>query len=214
MNILQEIAGYIRSKTVVDLNALRERFPGRSVPSFHRDLAKLKCITSYTDNSRYYTLPDIPDYNEHGLWRHGSIMFSINSTAKETVRKLICESSSGLSHAELQGILGIRLYNPLKALVQEEAITSVTDGNKLVFFSGNEAISERQRDNRSDIANAIAEHPFNLNTTIDVLLAVFMENKSTSEDAYRFLKSCKYPHITLKEVVEIFTYYKLPGKKN
>ena len=214
MNILQEIADYILAKTVVDLNALRERFPGRSVPSFHRDLAKLRCITSYTDNSRYYTLPDTPDYDEHGLWRYDSIMFSRNSTAKETVRILICESSSGLSHAELQGILGIRLYNPLKALVQEKAIISVTDGNKLIFFSGDETVSQRQRENRTDIANAIAEHPFNLNTTIDVLLAVFMENKDTAEDAHRFLKSGKYPHITLKEVVEIFTYYKLPGKKN
>ena len=81
MEIQQEIAEYIREKTVVDLNSLSERFPGRSVPSFHRDLAKLKCVTSYTDNSRYYTLPDTPDYDKRGLWRHGSIAFSRNGTA-------------------------------------------------------------------------------------------------------------------------------------
>jgi hypothetical protein len=119
-----------------------------------------------------------------------------------------------MTHAELKEILGIRLYNPLKALVHEEAITSVTDGNKLLFFSGDEAVNQRQRSNRADMAAAITEHPFNLNIVIDVLLAVFLENKETAEEAHRFLKSGKYPHVTRKEVDEIFIYYKLPGKKN
>ena len=214
MNISQEIGEYIKSETVVDLDALKEKFPNRSVPSFHRDLAKLQCITSYTNNSRYYTLPDTPDYDEHGIWRHSGIMFSRNSTAKETARVLICESPSGLSHAELEGIVGIRLYNPLKALVQEEAIISAADGRKLIFFSGDVAVGQRQRNNRSDTAAAMADHPFNLYAVIDVLLAVFLENKDKAEDAYRFLKSAKYPHITRKEVDEIFEHYKLPGKKN
>ena len=214
MNIIQKIGEYIKSETVVDLNALKEKFPNRSVPSFHRDLAKLQCITSYTHNSRYYTMPDTPDYDEHGIWRHGDIMFSRNSTAKETARVLICGSPSGLSHSELEGIVGIRLYNPLRALVKEEAITSVTDGKKLVFFSGDDAVGQRQRNNRSDIAAAVSEHPFNLYTVIDVLLAVFLEKNDNAEDAYRFLKSARYPHITRKEVDEIFEYYKLPGKKN
>ena len=214
MKILQEIAEHIRSEIMVDLDSLRGKFPGRSVPSFHRDLAKLQCVTSFTDNSRYYTLPDTPDYDEHGLWRHGDTVFSRNGTAKETVRVLVSESPSGLSHAQLQEMLGIRLYNPLRALVRETAIISVTDGKMLVFFSGDEAVSQRQRNSRADIAAAIASHPFNLTTVIDVLLAVFLEGKGDVESAYRFLKSGKHPNIARKEVEEIFDYYKLPGKKN
>ena len=128
MDILHEMTKYIRSQTIVDLGALKEKFPGRSVTSINRDLAKLRCISSYTDNSRYYTLPDTPNYDSHGLWRHGNVMFSRNATAKETVRVLIDESTAGLSHSDLQGMLGIRLYNPLKALVREKAVISVPDG--------------------------------------------------------------------------------------
>jgi hypothetical protein len=47
-----------------------------------------------------------------------------------------------------------------------------------------------------------------------VLLAVFLEGKNQVESAYRFLQSVKHPHITQKEVEDIFTYYNLPGKKN
>ena len=214
MDILHEMTKFIRSRTTVDLNAIRERFPGRSLPSIHRDLAKLKCITSITDNSRYYTLPDIPDYDGHGLWRHGNTMFSRHATAKETVRVLINESHSGLSHADLQGMLGIRLYNPLKALVHEKAIIGVPDGNKLTFFSAEEAVGQKQRKSRSDTFSTTADHPFDLVTVIDVLLAVFLEDKDTVENAYGFLKSGKHPHIARKEVEDIFIHYKLPGKKN
>jgi hypothetical protein len=214
MGIQQEVAEYIRMKTVVDLNSLRERFPRRSTPSFHRDLAKLKCVTSYTDNSRYYTLPDTPDYDAHGLWRHDGIAFSKNGTAKETVRVLINESPSGYSHSELQDMLGIRLYNTLRALVGDESVTSVSDGKILLFFSGDEAVCQRQRNSRSDMESAVSDHPFNLTTVIDVLLAVFLEDKDLPESAFAFLKSGKHPHITLKEVHDIFAHYKLPGKKN
>ena len=214
MELLQEIAEYIKTETVVDLKSLRERFRGRSVPSLHRDLAKLKCATSFTDNSRYYTLPDTPNYDENGLWRHGSIGFSKYGTAKETVRVLISESLSGLSHAELQEMLGISLYTPLRVLVEEKAVSSVTDGKKIMFFSGDETVSQRQRNIRSERALAVADHPFNLTTVIDVLLAVFLENRNQVESAYKYLKSGKCHHITRKEVEEIFAHYKLPGKKN
>jgi len=214
MELLQEIAGYIRAKTVVDLNSLTKQFPGRSVPSLHRDLAKLKCVTSYTDNSRYYALPETPNYDKRGLWRHGNIAFSRHGTAKETVRVLVSESPSGLSHGELQEILGIRLYNTLRALVEEKAVSSVLEGKKIVFFSGDEAVDQRQRSSRSERALAIADHPFNLTTVIEVLLAVFLEDRTQVEGAYNYLKSGKHHHITRKEVEEIFAHYKLPGKKN
>jgi len=214
MDITKEIAEYIKAKTVVDLNSLKKKFPGRSEPSMRRDLAKLKCISCFTHNSRYYTLPDIPKYDAHGLWRHGGIIFSKYSTAKETVRMLISNSPSGLSHTELQQMLGIRLYNPLRALIGEKALSSISDGSKIVFFNRDEAISQRQKNNRSEKILAIADHPFNLTTVIDVLLAVFLEDRNQVESAYKYLKLSKHPYITIEEVEKIFIYYKLPGKKN
>jgi len=214
MGILPELTEHIRAKTVVDIQVIMERFPNRSVPSFHRDLEKLHCVTSYTDNSRYYTLPDIPNYDGYGIWKYDNIRFSKNGTAKETARVLVCESSSGLSHTELKDIMGIRLYGSLKTLVHKKAIISVAVGNKLIFFSGDEIVSQRQKSCRSDMASAIISNPFNLTTVIEVLLAVFLEDKVNVEDAYRFLKSGKQPTITRMEVKEIFSYYKLPGKKN
>jgi hypothetical protein len=213
MNILPDLAEYIKSKTVVEFEELKERFPGRSESSFRRDLSKLKCITCYTDNSRYYTLPDIPDYDGFGLWQYGGICFSKHGTIKETARVLISESVRGLTHTELSSILGIQLYNPLRALVKEGAVTCETDGYRMTFYSGDDNVGKRQRSNCTGASGYSIDHPFDLHVTIDLLLAVLLENEDTVEKAHNFLKANKHPDITRKEVEEIFVFYKLAQKK-
>ena len=213
MDVLPELAEYISSRTVVDFEELKERFPSRSESSIRRDLSKLKCVTCFTDNSKYYTLPDIPVYDGFGLWRYGAICFSKHGTIKETARVLINESARGLSHTGLSTILGIPLYNPLRALVQEGSVTCETDGNRMTFYSGDDEIGKRQRSNCPDAARYSAYHPFDLHVTIDLLLAVLLENEDTVDKAHMFLKANRHPNITRKEVEEIFTFYKLAEKK-
>ena len=213
MNILSELAEFINSKTVVEFEELKARFPGRSESSFRRDLSKLKCITCFTDNSKYYTLPGIPDYDGFGLWQYGDICFSKHGTIKETVRILINESICGLTHTDLSNILGISLYNPLRTLMKEGSVTCETDGHRMTFYSSDDEISKRQRNNSPSAMRCSADHPFNLHVTIDLLLAVLMENEDTVDKAYIFLKANKHPDITRKEVEEIFGFYKLTEKK-
>jgi len=213
VNILPELAGYINSKTVVEFEDLKERFPGRSESSLRRDLSKLGCVTCFTDNSKYYTLPDIPDYDGFGLWQYGAICFSRHGTIKETARVLINESARGLSHTDLSSILGIQLYNPLKALLKEGSVICETDGHIMTFYSGDGEISKRQRNKCSNAARYSADHPFDLHVTIDLLLAVLLEKEDTVDKAHMFLKANKHPNITRKEVEEIFDFYKLAEKK-
>jgi hypothetical protein len=213
MNILSELAEYINSKTVVEFEELKELFPGRSESSFRRDLSSLKCITCFTDNSKYYTLPDIPEYDGFGLWRYGGICFSKHGTIKETARVLINDSARGLSHTDLSSILGIALYNPLRALVKEGAVICETDGHRMTFYSNDDEVRKRQKSNSSGAARYSVDHPFDLHVTIDLLLAVLLENEDTVDKAYMFLKANKHPDITKKEVEDIFNFYKLAQKK-
>jgi len=213
MNILSELAEYITSKTVVEFEELKARFPGRSERSFRRDLFKLKCVTCFTDNSKYYTLPDIPDYDGFGLWQYGAICFSKHGTIKETARVLINDSACGLSHTDLSNILGISLYNPLRALMKEGSVICETDGHRMTFYSSDDEIIKRQKNNSPSAIRYFADHPFNLHITIDLLLAVLLENENTVDKAYAFLKANKHPGITRKEVEEMFGYYKLTEKK-
>ena len=214
MDYFHGLYEHIMNHYVTDMASLLERFPGRSVPSFHRDLAKLECISSFTDNRRFYTLPEIPSYDGFGLWRYNGIGFSKYGTAKETARVLIEGSSSGMAYADLEEILGIRLYTALQALSNEKAIISETDGNRKLFFSGSKENYQLQKSSRMGISASNPSHPFNLLVVVDLLLAVINEGADTIDKAFMLLKLRNHPYLTREEVEHIFEHYHLPGKKN
>ena len=49
---------------VLDMKALVVRFPGRSQRSLFRDLTALGYRSSYTHGGGFYTLTEIPDFDE------------------------------------------------------------------------------------------------------------------------------------------------------
>ena len=46
-----------------------------SMPTARRRLKEWKAYTSYNHNGRYYTLPGITEFDEHGLWRYRGRVF-------------------------------------------------------------------------------------------------------------------------------------------
>jgi len=79
-----------------------------SVPTARRRLKEWRAYTSYNHNGRYYTLPGIPAFDEHGLWRYRDVLFSKHGNLKQTVVHLITHSEHGLSSAELGELLGLQ----------------------------------------------------------------------------------------------------------
>ena len=72
----QRLQGLFRREKVLDMRTLRGRFPSRSRRSLFRDLAGLGYLTSYSHAGRFYTLADIAEFDERGLWFFRNIGFS------------------------------------------------------------------------------------------------------------------------------------------
>ena len=83
-----------------------------------RRLSELSYLSSYSHAGRYYTLPDIPQFDPDGLWLHGGVGFSRHGTLKDTVPVLVDRSESGVLHRELQRRLQVRVHNTLLDLVR------------------------------------------------------------------------------------------------
>jgi len=64
-----------RKEKVMSLKQLADRL-NCSERTVQRQLKKWRTYTSYNQNGRYYVLPDIPRFDEHGLWRYKGIFFS------------------------------------------------------------------------------------------------------------------------------------------
>jgi hypothetical protein len=111
-----------RSHKVVLLEALFEALGTRSRMSVFRRLREVGYNSSYTHAGRYYTLEDVPTYDEHGLWFFRDIGFSKAGTLKETLVIEVEQSPAGRTHAELQHLLRVRVHNTLLSLVQQGRI--------------------------------------------------------------------------------------------
>jgi hypothetical protein len=58
------------------LSSFKKATHGRSRRSLFRDLASLGYLTSFTHAGRYYTLADIPQFDERGLWFYKTALSS------------------------------------------------------------------------------------------------------------------------------------------
>ena len=73
-----------------------------SVITARRQLNKWKTYTSFNMNGRYYTLPEIPRFDENGIWKYQRILFSKHGTLTQTICRLIGRSERGLSATRSQ----------------------------------------------------------------------------------------------------------------
>jgi hypothetical protein len=78
-----------------------------SVITARRRLKKWRTYTSINKNGRYYTLPQIPVFDENGLWWCQTVLFSKHGNLTKTIVELIRTSPKGLSAVEIAGIVGL-----------------------------------------------------------------------------------------------------------
>ena len=118
----EELQKLMRRSHVVDLEALYTTLGTRSRMTVFRRLREVDYLTSFTHGGRYYTLTDLPQFDEHGLWFFHGIGFSRAGTLKSTLVKLVGAADAGQTHKELQALLHVRVHNALLGLVRDQLI--------------------------------------------------------------------------------------------
>ena len=78
-----------------------------SVITARRRLKRWRTYTSINQNGRYYTLPQIPMFDENGLWKYQTVLFSKYGNLKQTTIELIRRSQAGLSAVDIAKIIEI-----------------------------------------------------------------------------------------------------------
>ena len=90
-------------------------------------------LTSYNCNARYYTLANIPQFDQHGLWSCRKIRFSKWGTLTETIIGLIENSQDGMTPEQLQQLLHVKNVRPaLARLTEQESLTREKMGGRFV----------------------------------------------------------------------------------
>jgi hypothetical protein len=122
-----------------------------------RRLRQLGYHSSYTHAGRYYTLCDIPRFDEHGLWFHREIGFSRAGTLKRTVALLVEQAPDGRTHEELAQLLRVRVHNTLLDLLRQGLIGRERLQSVFLYVSADRAAAAAQVAARKELVSALAE---------------------------------------------------------
>lgn len=195
------------------LDALRRTLETRSRTSVFRRLKAIGYLTSFTHAGRYYTLPDVPQFDALGLWHYRDVGFSRAGSLKATVLELVDTSPAGRTHRELQEFLRVRAHNELLDLVRGEKLRrEALAARGALYVIADKARASEQLERRLKSA-AETSMPVS-GVVIEVLLELVHAAKvetTPAEVAQRL--SARGVRVTVGQVREVFDRYKLGGKK-
>ena len=190
-----------------------------------RALKRYGYYTSFNKNSSYYTLKDIPKFNNLGLWFYEDIGFSIHKNINNTVLFIIENSHKGYSEKKLSSILHTKTGNILSRLVKQKRLSKFQTGHRVMYISVNEAQKRKQLASiqASTERSRCENHTYNLTQEISptgisvsvvILTLVSLIEKPNSTDASLSISLQKKGiQVTASQIRAITSFYELKKKR-
>jgi hypothetical protein len=121
-----------------------------SVITARRKLKRWQSYTSINKNGRYYTLPQTPVFDENGLWKYQTVLFSKHGNLKQTVFALITDSLKGLSAVEIAELVDLVPNSSfLSRFKSVPGIKREKHQGRFIYFSDHSQIYSRQKQKRA-----------------------------------------------------------------
>jgi len=118
----------------------------RPIVSVRRLLAHLGYWSSFTHNSRWYTLCGIPRFDRDGLWFCDDIGFSRRGTLAATLLHLAAGSPAGLTAEQLGGKVRCRCHGILAKLYRNGGLEREKIASSYVYLSAEPAVNLAQHE--------------------------------------------------------------------
>jgi hypothetical protein len=144
----EKLIRWLRKRKVATMAQLRHQFQ-LSHMTVVRALSKHGYYTSYNRNAAYYTLCDVPQFDDWGLWSYRQIGFSRYGTLTQTIVALVEKAPAGLTVRELEERLQTKTANLLCRLVHDGRIgQQALRGRQQVYLARASKQADRQYQQR------------------------------------------------------------------
>jgi hypothetical protein len=110
-----------------------------------RKLTTLDYRASYSHGGRYYTLSEIADYDEHGLWVFDAAHFSMRGSLLDTIEHLVGVSAEGYFARELYALVQVPVHNALAKLHRSGRLHREQIGGQFLYVSNLMGRAQLQR---------------------------------------------------------------------
>ena len=162
-----------------------------------RKLHALGYFSSYTHNSRYYTINSVVKFDHHGIGCHNNICFSKLGTLRRTITSLIDNSYSGMTVSQISKIIRIKCYAPLNLFYKNGSFNRIKQNKQFIYLSKQENIYQQQLDYHKQ-----AEH-LKPQTAIQLLVEHINNPDATCQQLSQTLRK-KHFQVTAEAIQSFF----------
>lgn len=117
------IATLLRRRKIATMPELMAALGTDARRTIFRKLKELHYRTSYSHRGRYYTLDDVTEFDERGLWAYEDVWFSIHGTLLSTAASIVETAEVGYFVEELDNLLHVGTKDALRKLVRDTRLT-------------------------------------------------------------------------------------------
>ena len=117
------IATLLRQQKIATLPELMAALGTDARRTVFRKLKELSSRTSYSHRGRYYTLDDVVEFDELGLWVHEEVWFSSSGTLLSTAVAMVETAELGYFVEELDTRLHVGTKDAVRTLVRTARVT-------------------------------------------------------------------------------------------
>ena len=110
-----------------------------------RRLRGLEYRVSYSHRGKYYTLDEVAEFDDLGLWCFRSVWFSRQGTLLNTCEVLVEEAEAGYATDELEDVLHVGVKDPLRKLALDGRILREKIDGRFVHFAADSAVRSAQQ---------------------------------------------------------------------
>jgi len=181
-----------------------------SLRTARRRLKVWAALASFNYNSRFYTLPELPQFDEQGLWFHRDIGFSRHGHLPQTIVALVRQSPGGLTAAQLGQRLRLDPRSFLWPFHQRPELQREKYQGHYVYFAADPTVAAAQKALRSAALAPVALP--SSEEAIAVLVQAIQHPERSPEQLAAHLRAA-YPHVSAQAIVGLFAHHGLTLKK-
>lgn len=138
------IAALLRKQKVATLPELTAELGLAARRTVFRKLAELSYRTSYSHRGAYYTLDEVAEFDEDGLWGYDEVWFSVHGTLLSTAVAAVEGAEVGFFVEELDNRLHVGAKDALRKLVHDARLTREQVAGRFLYCAADPSRRRQQ----------------------------------------------------------------------
>ncbi|MFO8070991.1 MAG: hypothetical protein R6V85_03865 [Polyangia bacterium] len=151
-----DLADLLHERTIATMDELKATLKTDVYQTVLRKLRQLGYITSYSHCGRYYSLEELAQFDDNGLWVFGPARFSRHGTLLATAEAFVTRSDAGFYAAELERLLEVGTKETLLSLSRKGRVSREMFGGRYLYC----APDPEERKRQIALRRALLAEPF------------------------------------------------------